>query len=86
MLSAVGFDDQSMAQADEVGDVGPYGLLALELEAEESTRPQVIPKALLGIGLLRPEGFCSLERDALPRLWRGPLPNPSPACGRGALM
>ena len=50
MLSSVDFDDDAQLLAQEVHDVWAYRDLALEPEAFEAMRAQVIPKPALRIG------------------------------------
>ena len=50
MVAAVDLDDEALLAADEVDDVGSYGGLTDELQAEDLTGAQPIPELALGIG------------------------------------
>ncbi len=57
MLAAIEFNDQSAFATNEIDDVRADRFLALELQAEEAVRAQVIPEVLLGRSLLGAQGF-----------------------------
>jgi len=54
MLAPVYFDDKPVLEANEVNDVVSERLLAFELIASESSRPQRVPELPFGIGLIAP--------------------------------
>jgi hypothetical protein len=81
MLGAIKLDDESALKAHEIHDVAVDGMLPSELEASESTIPQVLPDQLLSIGgaLPQPAG------ESGPALLRHPHPSPLPTKGEGEL-
>jgi hypothetical protein len=55
MLAAVHFDDQPMADRDEIGHVGADGSLPTKLVAGEPPISKHEPQALLGVCLFLPQ-------------------------------
>ena len=91
VLAAIGFNNQSLLLADEVGDKRPDRLLAAELGAVQLAVSQRGPELSLGIRHLVTQTLCICERFAsiaghaltLPPL-RGSLPLPRGERGLGA--
>jgi hypothetical protein len=50
MLAAVQFDDKPPVEANEVGHIRPYRVLAAEFESREPPVAQLSPYLSLGVG------------------------------------
>jgi len=52
MLAAIAFDDRQLSPANEVADMGAYGLLSDELISTELPVTNAIPERRFGFGLV----------------------------------
>jgi hypothetical protein len=83
MLRTIGFDDELFRKADKVDDVGTNRDLAAELELNEATVSQEIPKTMLCFSGLVPHSLGESAQDR--RLVRSPVAPRSPG-NRGPLI
>ena len=67
VLSTIEFDDDTLRETGEIGEVRADGMLAAELVSVQPSRAQSMPKPQLGIG----GGFPQLPR-------KGDAPHPDP--------
>ncbi len=71
MLTAVRFNNQLIFHANKINDKRAYRGLASKFQIHKTMGAKVIPKPLLGIGLIGTKVFGMVELTH-------PLPNPSP--------
>jgi hypothetical protein len=86
-LPAIGFDDQSVLDACEVGDEGTDRVLPSELAAGEALGTEEVPEQLLGIGHVAPQVAGHQVRHAagMAGKYRGEVDAPSPGALRRPL-
>ncbi len=77
MLPTVSLYNQPLIQTCEVNDIMVDRQLSLELVSCKALGAENLPKAVFGIGLLRPHASGALANNLFQSL--PPLPNPSPA-------
>ena len=73
MLAAVDFDDQSLVQANEVGDKGADGMLTSKSRSFDLMKAQVLPEPPFRFGHFRAQTprqlpFCTLTHKSAPIL------------------